>query len=144
MSLIGSYSSFVFVSIAIFLSFLFLYNISICSLFSCSLSIHLIHILYVRVLTDTCKLFQSPYYFAALFVLFVIYFELYDTNPITIASTRTTPTVTTIHASASIHVKASIMLSSFMLYYSSFFNFFITAAIEVNISFFMAMYRSWL
>ena len=69
MSLIGSYSSFVFVSIAIFPSFLFLYNISLCSLFSCSLSIHLLHILYVCALTYTCKLFQSPYYFAPLSVL---------------------------------------------------------------------------
>ena len=70
------------------------------------------HILYVRALTDTCKLFQSLYYFAALFVLFVIYFELYNTNPITIASTHTTPTATTIHASASTMLSSYVIIST--------------------------------
>lgn len=78
--------------------------------FSLVLSIAIFsHILYVRAIADTCKLFQGPYYFASLFVLLLYFYYLSSINPIAIASTHTTPTVTTIHASA------STMFSSFML-----------------------------
>ena len=47
------------------------------------------HILYVRALTDTCKLFQGPYYFVSLLVLLLYFYHLSSISYcITISSTK--------------------------------------------------------
>lgn len=79
--------------------------------FSLVLSIAIFsHILYVRSLTDTCKLFQGPYYFASLFVLLLYFYHLSSISYcITISIAHITPNAITTHANA------STMFSSFII-----------------------------